>query len=742
MHSTRTTLPLAMIDRISPLNPRRDDQSDVASLAQTIKTTGLQYPLLVRRYDVDAIGADRHEVLEGGRRWRALDLLAKEWTTRIDEAHGDWRVDLQAIPVLLFEGSDALAREAILAIATEVSPVHPADLFECFVALAADGFDAQRIAADFGRTVRDVKGILALGAMAPEIRKAWRAGEISRETAQAFAGAPSHDAQRALLTVAIESTWLLQNPAEIRRRLAGDCLRGDAPEAIFVGADPYVAAGGELDEDLFTAAPEIIFRNGTLLKRLAREKLMTIANEIAAAEDWGIAAIDDDGLELGARDPDYTDAEQERLEQIGTEIRSLDWRADKEAIAALRDEADAIDAKGILRAVPQAERAGLAVLAELNGSGRVELFRACKPISAASSGSERKPRELSDDDDDDDRGLADELDDEGGDLADELAGEMARVGLIEKPISNAVRETLDQAIEKAFSDLVSGNVGAALMLAIAALTSRESPHAFGLQISAELRPGFEFKHPLLTVPADADRGFADVLAACAAAPLADLTTAFTEAMAATIKAGARSFEKLGLVAQAMTTRHSAVEAALVRAIDHKAYFGAATKDACVGAIRAMGGDFNAAAKAKKPIAAATAAKLAADKAFLPEPLSTWSGRPPLVARDPVDERSTADAMAEAIEADERAIAAAEKLGQDVEAWLREKMASGGQGDRLGKLANAQKMFLADRETICGDLEFRDAVIAAGFEIRDYRSAPWIYRKAAPAAGEAAQAAAE
>jgi len=727
MHSTRTTLPLVQIDRISPLNPRAGDQSDVASLAQTIRSTGLQYPLLVRRYE-----RDQFEVLEGGRRFRALRLLAEA---------GDFGVcDCNAIPVLLFEGSDALAREAILAIATEVSPVHPADLFECFVALAADGFDAQRIAADFGRTVRDVKGILALGAMAPEIRKAWRAGEISRETAQAFAGAPSHEAQRALLTVAIESTWLLQNPAEIRRRLAGDCLRGDAPEAIFVGADPYVAAGGELDEDLFTAAPEIIFRNGTLLERLAREKLMTIANEIAAAEDWGIAAIDDDGLELDARDPDYTDAEQQRLEQIGTEIRALDWQADKEAIAALRDEADAIEAKGILRAVPQAERGGLAVLAELNRSGRVELYRACKPFSAASSGSERKPRELSDDDDDDDRGLADELDDNSG--ADPDSDDAPADKNAEKPISNAVRETLDQAIEKAFSDLVSGNVGAALMLAIAALTSRESAHAFGLQISAELRPGFEFKHPLLTVPADVDRTFADVLAACAAAPLADLTTAFTEAMAATIKAGARSFENLGLVAQAMTTRHSAVEAALVRAVDHKAYFGAATKDACVGAIRAMGGDFNAAAKAKKPIAAATAAKLAADKAFLPEPLSTWSGRPPLVAPDPVDERSTAFAWAEAIEADERRIEAAFALTGDVAAWLREKMAGEGAGGRLGKLANAHKLFQADRETLCGEIEFRAAVDAAGFEIRDYRSAPWIYRKAAPAAGEAAQAAAE
>jgi len=724
MHSTRTTLPLAQIDRISPLNPRCDDRSDVSSLRQTIKTTGLQYPLLVRRYDVDEAGGDRHEVLEGGRRFRALQDLSVSALVRY-EGEPEWRVDLDAIPVLLFEGSDGLAREAILAIATEVSPVHPADLFECFVKLEADGFDVARIAADFGRTVRDVKGILALGAMAPEIRAAWRAGTISRESAQAFAGAASHDAQRELLAFAESSTWLLQNPAGIRRRLAGDCLRADAPEAIFVGAAAYAAAGGLVDEDLFTPQAEIIFRNGTLLKRLAREKLMTIANEIAAAEGWGIATIDDDGLDPSDVDPDYTDAEQERLEQIMTEIRGLDWQADQEAIAALLDEQDAIEAKGMLRAVPQAERAGLAVLADLNGSGRVELFRAYRPTSA-SSGSERPARDRDDGDDQDSGG---EFDDEieTSDRTPPAAGEGGA-----KPISNAVRETIDQAIEQAFSDLVAGNIGLALTLAIAAMTCRESADAFGLQISAELRPGFEFKHPLLTTPAEADRRFADVLAACAAAPLADVTTAFAEAIAATIDASARPLDYLGLVAQAMTTRHSAVEAALVRAIDHKAYFAAATKDACVGAIQALGGDFNAAAKAKKPIAAATAAKLAADKAFLPEPLSTWSGRAPLVAPEPVDARSTAQAMAEAIDADERSIAAKEKLADDVGAWIREKMAGGQAGDRLGKLANASRQFQAERETLCSDAEFRDAVTAAGFEIRDYRSAPWIYRKSAPA----------
>lgn len=83
---------------------------------------------------------EHYEVVAGGRRLDALKLLAKKH--RISE---DW-----AVPCLLV--ADASARTVSLTENVQREAMHPADQFEAFAALVAEGRAIEDIAADFSVT--------------------------------------------------------------------------------------------------------------------------------------------------------------------------------------------------------------------------------------------------------------------------------------------------------------------------------------------------------------------------------------------------------------------------------------------------------------------------------------------------------------------------------------------------------------------------------------------------------------
>ena len=204
-------MPLSAIIGISPLNPRHhaDDDADIESVAANILASKQLQQLLVVR-----VGADAFEVLDGGRRWRAMQALVAQVRDLDDEVN-----------VEIVAGSEAALREIALSANTMRRALHPVEEYEAFAAMAEAGFDEARIAKDFGLGVRHVRQRLALGRLSPNIRAAWRAGDIDADIAQAFTAADTHAAQDAVF----EELKGQLSAGAIRRKLRSDAARRRLP---------------------------------------------------------------------------------------------------------------------------------------------------------------------------------------------------------------------------------------------------------------------------------------------------------------------------------------------------------------------------------------------------------------------------------------------------------------------------------------------------------------------------------
>ena len=104
--------------KISPVNVRKHGGDDVSDLVPSIRSIGVIQSLLVRP------NCDGYEVVSGGRRLRACQIIAEE-TGGIDP-----------LPcIILEEGEDARAIEASLAENVARLPMDELDQYEAFAAL-------------------------------------------------------------------------------------------------------------------------------------------------------------------------------------------------------------------------------------------------------------------------------------------------------------------------------------------------------------------------------------------------------------------------------------------------------------------------------------------------------------------------------------------------------------------------------------------------------------------------------
>lgn len=149
--------------------------------------------------------------------------------------------------------------------------------------------------------------------------------------------------------------------------------------------------------------------------------------------------------------------------------------------------------------------------------------------------------------------------------------------------------------------------------------------------------------------------FTTALGLCKHADVSDLSSAFAELVASSILRP-HSLSDMDPLAAAICTRGAALDEALTKAFDYDEYFGAMTKaalaDFCVAA-----GDAGIKRSAAKKTLAAQLSRLAREKGWLPEPLKTWALMTPKEPESADHEPSLAQAMDEAISADEAAKAA-------------------------------------------------------------------------------------
>ena len=259
-------VPLSCL-RPSRRNVRKTAGPSIEALAASIERVGLLQNLTVT---LAADGA-HYEVVAGGRRLAALRLLAKK--RRLAR---DWNVPCLRV-------ADVSARTASLTENLQREAMHPADQFEAFAALVAEGRPVEDIAADFGVTPLVVQRRLKLANVSPRLMADYRADEVSLDQLMALAVTDDHAAQEAAFYGAPE--WQ-RGPQALRDRLTEREINARHALVRFVGLTVYEQAGGAIRRDLFAEEDEGVYvADAALLERLAREKLEQQA-EVVRAEGW------------------------------------------------------------------------------------------------------------------------------------------------------------------------------------------------------------------------------------------------------------------------------------------------------------------------------------------------------------------------------------------------------------------------------------------------------------------------
>ncbi|HGC1298533.1 ParB/RepB/Spo0J family partition protein [Pseudothauera nasutitermitis] len=317
-------------------NVRKTPRMSIPELAASIQRVGLLQNLIV----IAAADSEHYEVVAGGRRLAALKLLAKKH--RISK---EWEV-----PCLLV--ADGTARTASLTENVQREAMHPADQFEAFAALVAEGRPIEDIAADFSVTPLVVQRRLKLANVSPRLMADYRADAVSLDQLMALAITDDHAAQEAAFYDA--PTWQRQ-PSALRDRLTEreiDAYRH--PLVRFVGLDTYEAAGGGVRRDLFAEGDAGVYlTDAALLERLAQNRLAGIAANVRA-EGWawvdatpGVTHTDLHAFQRAPRERrEPTKREVQRIEKLQAKMQELAAAVDDALDAEDEEKADALQEEG------------------------------------------------------------------------------------------------------------------------------------------------------------------------------------------------------------------------------------------------------------------------------------------------------------------------------------------------------------------------------------------------------------
>jgi ParB family chromosome partitioning protein len=264
--------------------------------------------------DGEGVPSGHYLVTIGEGRRQALRLLAKR--KAISRTH----------PVRVIVDADNDAHEISLDENITREAMHPADQFEAFRRLAEErGYGPEEIGARFGVSAQVVRQRLRLGAAAPELMAAYRAGTLALDQLMAFCVSADQDRQRQVF----EQIGPRGPAYAIRRAMTEAKVSANDRRARFIGVEAYEAAGGAMLRDLFTDDGGGWLEDVTLLDRLVGEKLAGLAGEVREREGWTWAGAALDYPDLSAFGRVYPVA----VERSGAEAAS---------IAALSEEYDGI----------------------------------------------------------------------------------------------------------------------------------------------------------------------------------------------------------------------------------------------------------------------------------------------------------------------------------------------------------------------------------------------------------------
>ena len=368
----RRIIPLSKLRPSKRRNVRRGGGMSIPELAASIARVRLLQNLAV----VDAGDGEHFDVVAGRRRLSALRLLVKR-----RKLHKD-----AGVPCLVVVDADA--RTVSLTENVQREAMHPADQFEAFAALVAEGRPVEDIAADFGVTPLVVQRRLKLANVSPRLLVDYRAGAVTLEQLMALAVTDDHAAQEAAF---YESPQWQRSPDALRDHLTRDEIDASRDAlARFVGVDVYEAAGGGTRRDLFSDERQGVYlTDPALLDRLARDKLTDTAEQVCA-EGWSWVEVAPRAthaelhqfqrVRRERRQPNKAEAKriakleaeqrglQDRLEDEEADMSDEDAQALQDRLDALGDQLDAIDQSLTLYAPEIVAHAGAVVAVDHAGA--------------------------------------------------------------------------------------------------------------------------------------------------------------------------------------------------------------------------------------------------------------------------------------------------------------------------------------------------------------------------------------
>lgn len=318
----------------SDANVRRTDRkADVDALAASILAHGL-----LQNLSVQPRGENRFEVVAGGRRHAALKALAKAGQIARD----------YPVPCSIIDPDGA--SETSLAENIQRVAMNAMDEADAFETLIEGNLTPDDVARRFGVTTRHVEQRLALSALSPKVKAAYRRNELNLDCARAFCIEPDHAKQEAVLKALGKP---VTHPGQVRTLLTQGALKVSDRLVLFVGLQTYEEAGGAVSRDLFD--PETIFvSDPDLIARLADERLERIRTELTE-QGWGWVdvATSHAGLSTNTAQRIHptrrsmTRAERRRLATLDERIAALDSKLEDEDINddAAWQEREALDSE-------------------------------------------------------------------------------------------------------------------------------------------------------------------------------------------------------------------------------------------------------------------------------------------------------------------------------------------------------------------------------------------------------------
>ena len=261
--------------------------------------------------------------------------------------------------------------------------MHPADEFERFRELAdGKGWGAEEIGARFGKSAHVVKQRLRLGGVSPKLLQVYREDGLTLDQLMAFAINEDHARQEQVFANLHHN----REPWIIRRDMTASNVPATDRRAVFVGADTYVEAGGNIIRDLFSEDRGGFFEHAGLLDMLAIEKLREVAEQVQS-EGWKWAEVHIDYPHAHGMRRFYphsvplSDEDEARLEVLSTEhdelaegYSSYDEMPEDVAakLEAVSDEIDAISAKRYAYDAKVIAHGGVFVVLHHDGTVRIE----------------------------------------------------------------------------------------------------------------------------------------------------------------------------------------------------------------------------------------------------------------------------------------------------------------------------------------------------------------------------------